>query len=323
MPEYRNPFEPLVPGAIKVANTNTFRCRDCAHVGGCTLRCADDIELRIEMEGPETVAAVVLEPVQNTGGAFVPPPGYWARVREICDRHGVLLVSDEVICAFGRLGHWFGADRYGYQPDMITFAKGVTSGYVPLGGVLVSDRIAAPFLEEDRTFLHGLTFGGHPVACAVALANLDLFEREDLLGRVLAHEAGFELALTSLLDLPIVADVRGAGYLRAVELVRDPDTREPFTADECRWLLKGLVSRRLGEEGLICRTDDRGDPVITLAPPLISGPDEFERIEAALRTVLTEAWGASARPLTAERPAAGQDEHLLATAPGSIRRGSG
>ncbi|MGZ4772996.1 MAG: aspartate aminotransferase family protein, partial [Ilumatobacteraceae bacterium] len=204
IPSIKTPFEPLMPGAIKVQTPYRYRCHDCQHLDACTLRCADDLELRIEMEGPETVAAVFMEPLQNTGGAFAPPAGYWARIREICDRHGVLLVSDEVICAFGRLGHMFGSDRYGYQPDLVTFAKGVTSGYSPLGGVMVSDRIAEPFLAEPNTFLHGQTFGAHPVSCAVANANLDILEREDLCGHVLAHQARFTELLDGLRDIPIV-----------------------------------------------------------------------------------------------------------------------
>jgi adenosylmethionine-8-amino-7-oxononanoate aminotransferase len=244
------------------------------------------------MEGPDTVAAVILEPVQNTGGTLAPPPGYFQRVREICDHYGVLLISDEVICAFGRLGHWFGADRFDYQPDMITFAKGVTSGYSPLGGVLISDRLAEPFLVDQSMFLHGITFGGHPVSSAVALANLDVMEREHLLQHVLDHQDGFESRLRGLLDLPIVGDVRGAGYMRSVELVRDPETRQTFTDEESAWLLKGLISRRLFEEGLMCRADDRSDPMIMLSPPLIAGDEELDQIESTLRKVLGEAWDA-------------------------------
>jgi adenosylmethionine-8-amino-7-oxononanoate aminotransferase len=290
VPAIREPFEPLVPGAVKVRNTNRYRCTTCAHLDQCTLACADDIALRIEMEGPETVAAVYLEPVQNTGGALTPPPGYFARVREICDRYGVLLVSDEVICAFGRLGHWFGAERYGYEPDLVTFAKGVTSGYSPLGGMLVSERLASTFVDSDDVFLHGLTFGGHPVSCAVALANLALIERERLLEHVLAHEDAFAAVLDGLRDIPIVGDVRGAGYFRVIELVRDQTTRETFTPDECDWLLKGVISRRLFESGLICRADDRAEPVIVLAPPLIAGGEELALIGSTLRAALTEGW---------------------------------
>lgn len=289
LPAIKEPFEPLVPGAVKVRHTSSFRSgHDFDEEWGEI--CARDIEDRILMEGPDTVAAVYLEPVQNTGGTLPPPPGYFARVREICDRHGVLLVSDEVICAFGRLGEWFGSDRFGYRPDMITFAKGVTSGYSPLGGVLVSDRLAQPFVEAHSTFLHGITFGGHPVSCAVAMANLDLMEHEDLLGNVSRRASGFQERLEGLLDLPIVGDVRGDGFLRTVELVRDPDTLETFTDEECAWLLKGQISHRLFESGLMCRSDDRSDPMILLSPPLISGDDELDLIESVLRSVLTEAW---------------------------------
>ena len=289
IPAIKAPFEPLVPGAIKVQNTNRYRCADCSHLDACTLRCADDIAMRIEMEGPETVAAVYLEPVQNTGGALVPPPGYFERVREICDRYGVLLVSDEVIAAFGRLGHWFGSQRYDYQPDIITFAKGVTSGYSPMGGMIVSDRLAAPFLHGDDLFLHGITFGGHPVSCAVALANIDILEREDLNAHVLAHEDAFGAVLDGLRDLPIVGDVRGTGYFRVIELVRDQATKETFSADECSWLLKGFISPAMFERGLICRADDRADPVIVLSPPLIAGDEELALIGTVLREVLAAA----------------------------------
>ena len=291
VPAIKAPFEPLVPGAIKVQNTNRYRCVDCAHLDACTLRCADDIELRIEMEGAETVAAVFLEPVQNTGGALTPPPGYFERVRQICDRHGVLLVSDEVICAFGRLGNWFGSQRYEYQPDIITFAKGVTSGYAPLGGMLVSDRLAEPFAEQN-VFLHGHTYGGHPVSCAVALANMDILEREDLLGNVRRYEGLFGDALDALRDIPIVGDVRGAGYFRVIELVKDQATRTTFDADECEWLLRETLSPALFDAGLICRADDRADPVLVLSPPLICGPEELTAIATILRTALTSAWSA-------------------------------
>ena len=289
IPSIKTPFEPLMPGAIKVQTPYRYRCHDCQHLDACTLRCADDLELRIEMEGADSVAAVFMEPLQNTGGAFAPPEGYWRRIREICDRHGVLLVSDEVICAFGRLGHMFGSDRYGYQPDLVTFAKGVTSGYSPLGGVMVSDRIAEPFLDDPNTFLHGNTFGAHPVSCAVGLANLDILEQEDLCGHVLANEARFTELLDGLRDIPIVGDVRGDGYFRAIELVSDQATKGAFTPEESRWLLRGFLSPRLYEAGLICRADDRAEPVITLAPPLIAGEEELSFIARTLRTVLSAA----------------------------------
>ncbi len=290
--EIRGLFEPLVPGGIHVENTNRYRCAFCASGPSCTLQCADDIERAILREGADTVAAVFLEPVQNSGGCFTPPPGYFERVREICDRHGVLLVSDEVICAFGRLGAYFGAERVGSQPDMITMAKGLTSGYAPLGGVMVSDKVAEPFLEDGSMFMHGITFGGHPVSCAAAMANLDVFEAEDLNGHVLGHEDEFRAALDTLADLPVVGDIRGMGYFYAIELVKDRDTRETFSADEGERLLRKLLTPRLFELGLICRADDRGDPVLQLSPALVAGTDEFDMIADVIRTALTESMGA-------------------------------
>jgi hypothetical protein len=282
VPAFRAPFEPLMPGSIRVPNTNPYRPGPVDP--------AEAIALAIEMEGPESVAAVFLEPVQNAGGCFPPPPGYFQRVREICDHYGVLLVSDEVICAFGRLGHWFGAQRYEYQPDIITMAKGMTSGYAPIGGMVASHRIVEPFLTGDATFLHGITFGGHPVSSAVALANIDLIEREGLLEHVRANEGAFRATLDRLRDLPIVGDVRGDGYFYGIELVKDQATKASFDAAESERLLRGYLSEALFEAGLICRADDRGDPVIQLAPPLIVGQPEFDFIEEVLRSVLTEAW---------------------------------
>jgi adenosylmethionine-8-amino-7-oxononanoate aminotransferase len=291
VPELKTAFEPLVPGAIKVPNTNFYRAPehgdDPVAFG---IWAADEIERAILREGPDTVAAVFLEPVQNSGGCFTPPPGYFQRVRQICDRHGVLLVSDEVICAFGRLGHYFASDRYGYQPDMITVAKGLTSGYSPLGALIASDGLIEPFLSGERSFLHGFTFAGHPVSSAVALANLDLFEAEDLLGHVRANEAAFRAELEALRDLPIVGDVRGDGYFYGIELVKDKETKETFDDDESERLLRKFLSPRLFEAGLVCRADDRGDPVIQLAPPLICGEEQFAEISGILRTVLEEAW---------------------------------
>ena len=292
LPAIKEPFEPLPPGGVRVPNTNFYRAPafvadDVTAFGAWA---ADEIERAILREGPESVAAVFLEPVQNSGGCFPPPPGYFQRVREICDRYGVLLVSDEVICAFGRLGYYFGSERYGYQPDVITFAKGVTSGYSPLGGMLASDRLMEPFAEGSATFLHGITFGGHPVSCAVALANLDVFEKEDLLGNVRANEAAFRATLEKLLDLPIVGDVRGAGYFYGIELVKDKATRETFDDDESERLLRGFLSHALFDAGLICRADDRGDPVIQLSPPLTCTQEHFDEMEQILRSVLTQAW---------------------------------
>ena len=281
----RQPFEPLAPGGCHVPNTNDYRWpadRD-------PLWAADAIEDRIEFEGAETVAAVILEPVQNAGGCFVPQDGYFDRVREICDRNNVLLISDEVICSWGRLGHWFGCQRFGYQPDIITTAKGIASAYQPMGAMIASERLIEPFLTETAMFGHGFTFGGHPVASAVALANIDIMEREDLNGQVREREGAFRGMLESLRDIPIVGDVRGAGYFQAIELVKDRDTKETFDDEESEELLRGFLSGELFRRGLICRADDRGDPVIQLSPPLIAGEQQFAEIEAILRPVLTEA----------------------------------
>jgi adenosylmethionine-8-amino-7-oxononanoate aminotransferase len=291
LPSIKTPFAPLVPGAIKVPNTNFYRAPEHGdNEESFGVWAADEIERAIVREGPETVAMVILEPVQNSGGCFTPPPGYFQRVREICDRYGVLLVSDEVICAWGRLGYYFGSERYGYQPDVITVAKGLTSGYAPLGAMIASDRLAEPFLKDESSFLHGITFAGHPVSSAVGIANLDVFAREDLCGHVRQHEEGFRLALESLSDLPIVGDVRGAGYFWGIELVKDKTSKETFDDDESERLLRGILSPALFEKGLICRTDDRGDPVIQLAPPLVCGPEQFQEIAEILRATLEEAW---------------------------------
>jgi adenosylmethionine-8-amino-7-oxononanoate aminotransferase len=250
---------------------------------------ANRIEEMIEFEGADTVAAVFLEPVQNAGGCFPPPPGYFQRVREICDKHEVLLVSDEVICAFGRIGEMFACKAFDFVPDMITCAKGMTSGYSPIGAMIASEKLYEPFKHGSTSFLHGYTFGGHPVSSAVALENLDLFEEEKLNENVRENAPIFKATLEKLLDIPIVGDVRGAGYFYGIELVKDKTTKETFNDEEAEILLRGFLSKALFEAGLYCRADDRGDPVVQLAPPLTIGPKEFDEIEAILRKVLTEA----------------------------------
>jgi hypothetical protein len=286
----KKPFEPLVPGTSHVPNTDFYRAPVHADdIEAFGLWAADKIGERIEEEGPETVAAVFLEPVQNSGGCLTPPPGYFERVRAICDHYGVLLVSDEVICAFGRLGHYFGAERYHYQPDMITVAKGMTSGYAPMGALLASERLIEPFLHGTASFAHGITFGGHPVSSAVALANIDLFEEEGILKHVRDNEDAFRSTLRTLEDLPIVGNIRGDGYFYGVELVKDKATRETFNSEESERLLRGFLSPALFEAGLVCRTDDRGDPVVQLAPPLICEQEHFDLITQILRETLTKA----------------------------------
>jgi len=292
LPGIKEPFEPLPAGGVRVPNTNFYRAPEFVadDVTAFGIWAADEIERAILREGEDSVAAVFLEPLQNSGGCFPPPPGYFQRVREICDRYGVLLVSDEVICAFGRLGYYFGSERYGYQPDIITFAKGVTSGYAPLGGMLVRDALMEPFNEGQATFLHGVTFAGHPVSCAVAMANLDVFEKEDLLGNVRANEGAFRATLEKLNDLPIVGDIRGDGYFYGIELVKDKTTKLTFDDDESERLLRGFLSHALFDAGLICRADDRGDPVIQLSPPLTCTQEHFDEMEQILRAVLSQAW---------------------------------
>jgi adenosylmethionine-8-amino-7-oxononanoate aminotransferase len=278
------PFEPVMPGACHVPNTNTYRLPE----GADPLDLAEAVRERILLEGPETVAAVFMEPVQNSGGCIPPPDGYWQRVREICDKFGVLLVSDEVICSWGRLGTFFGAERYGYQPDVITTAKGLTSAYAPMGAVIATDRVFEPFGAKGYPFMHGLTFGGHPTSAAVALANIDVLEHEGVVDNVRANEGAFRATLESLRDIPIVGDVRGAGYFLGIELVRDAETKEGFGRRDVA-KLRDRVGHDLLDRGLICRVDDRGAPVVQLAPPLIAGPEQFAEIEQALRPALTEA----------------------------------
>jgi adenosylmethionine-8-amino-7-oxononanoate aminotransferase len=293
IPEMKAAYEPLVPGAFRVPNTNIYRAPSAELRGdpkAFGLWAADRIAEMIEFEGPETVAAVFLEPVQNSGGCFPAPPGYFERVREICDAYDVLLVSDEVICAFGRIGSVFASTDFGYVPDIITCAKGMTSGYSPIGAMLASDRLFEPFTHGTTMFAHGYTFGGHPVSAAVAMRNLDLFEEEGLSDHVKANAPAFRRTLEKLLDLPIVGDVRGEGYFYGIELVKDRDTRETFDEDESERLLRGFLSKALFEGGLYCRADDRGDPVVQLAPPLTVGQAQFDEIEQILRDVLTEAW---------------------------------
>jgi adenosylmethionine-8-amino-7-oxononanoate aminotransferase len=291
LPAYKEPFEPLTPGGFRVPTTNFYRAPEPFHTDEKAFGrwAADRVGEAIEFEGPDTVAAVFLEPVQNAGGCIPPPPGYFERIREICDAYDVLLVSDEVICAFGRIGSMFACDDFGYVPDMITCAKGLSSGYSPIGAMIAGDRLFEPFNDGTTTFPHGYTFGGHPVSAAVALANLDIFDREGLNGRVKHHAPAFRATLEQLLDLPIVGDVRGEGYFYAVELVKDSATKQAFDADERARLLRYIPTALL-EAGLYCRADDRGDLVVQLAPPLISGQAEFDTIESILRGVLTEAW---------------------------------
>ncbi len=292
LPKFQQPFEPITPGGFRVPNTNFYRAPAPHHtdVKEFGQWAADRIAEAIEFEGPDSVAAVFLEPVQNAGGCFPPPPGYFERVREICDEYDVLLVSDEVICAFGRVGSMFACVDFNYVPDIITCSKGMTSGYSPIGAMIASDRLFEPFSDGKTMFAHGYTFGGHPVSSAVALANFDIFEREGITDHVKETAPAFRATLERLHDLPIVGDVRGEGFFYGIELVKDKATKATFDHEESERLLRGFLSSALLDAGLYCRADDRGDPVVQLAPPLISGQAEFDEIEQILRAVLSEAW---------------------------------
>jgi len=250
----------------------------------------DDLENALDAAGPDTVAMVIMEPVQNAGGCFTPPEGYWRGVRAICDRHGILLCADEVITGFGRIGHWFASERYDIRPDILTCAKGLSSAYASIGAVLTTDRVIEPFLADDTMFTHGITFGGHPVMAAIALKNIEIMKRERIVDGVGENEAMYRTTLERLLELPIVGDVRGAGCFYALELVKNKETRESFSEEEAERLLRSFLSPELFERGLICRADDRGDPVIQISPPLVAGQAEFDELVRILGGVLEEAW---------------------------------
>jgi adenosylmethionine-8-amino-7-oxononanoate aminotransferase len=285
----RAPFEPLVPEVRHVRNTNRYHRPAEESEAEFTALLLEELEGTILEMGPETVCLVHMEPVQNAGGAFVPPEGYWRGVRELCDRYDILLSADEVITGFGRVGHWFASERYDIRPDLVCCAKGLSSSYAAIGAVLATDRVMEPFLADTSMYAHGITFGGHPVMCAIALKNIELMKREGIMEHVLSSEGAFRRTLEQLYELPIVGDVRGTGFFYAIELVKDKETRETFSADECETLLRGFLSPALFEAGLICRADDRGDPVVQISPPLVARQEQFDEIAGKLGDVLAEA----------------------------------
>jgi len=289
IPALKESFEPLVPEVRHVRNTNRYHRRPEETEEEFTAMLLEDLEDAIVAMGPETVCLVHMEPVQNAGGAFTPPGGYWRGVRELCDRYDILLSADEVITGFGRVGHWFASERYDIQPDLICCAKGLSSSYAAIGAVLASDKVMEPFLDGSSMYAHGITFGGHPVMAAIALKNIEIMKREGIMEHVLGNEDAFRATLGQLLDLPIVGDLRGTGFFYAIELVKDKETRETFSPDECESLLRGFLSPALFERGLICRADDRGDPVIQISPPLVAGQAQFDEMTGILGDVLTEA----------------------------------
>src|SRR4051812_2401018 len=303
IPALRAPFEPLVPDVIHVRNTNRYHRPPEETEEEFTAFLLEDLEGAIEQAGPETVAMVIFEPVQNAGGSFTPPAGYFAGVRAICDRYGILLCADEVITGFGRTGAWFASEKYDIRPDIITSAKGLSSSYAAIGAVLVADHVFESFSDEQAMYAHGITFGGHPVSCAVALKNIEIMKREQIVERVAEKQHVLQAKLATLLDLPIAGDLRGTGYLWALELVKDKETRETFSDEESESLLRGFLSARLFERGLICRADDRGDPVVQISPPLVAGEQEFDELVGILGDVLAEAWQRVSRDGT-RRPGA-------------------
>jgi adenosylmethionine-8-amino-7-oxononanoate aminotransferase len=289
LPSARNPYEPLVPGARHVPIPHPYRCAFCQDAGACTWACADEVERTIEVEGPESVAAIIMEPVQNSGGCIVPPDGYYQRIRDLCDHYGILLIMDEVITGFGRTGAMFGTNVFNIQPDIITVAKGLTSAYAPLGAAIVRREVAEVFAgDEQAKFQHGITFGGSPVAAAAALANLDILERENLSAR--SYEMGeyLKAMLRSAIGQHLnVGEIRGRGLFVGIELVRDRETRESLD-DKA---LLGWVSDTMKAKGLICRADDRLDSVIQLAPPLTIERADLDHICRIITDTLDEMRG--------------------------------
>ena len=286
----RAPFEPLVPEVRHVSNTNRYHRPPEETEEEFTAFLLDELERTILEMDPETVCLVHMEPIQNAGGSFIAPAGYWKGVRELCDRYDILLSADEVITGFGRVGHWFASERYDIRPDIVTCAKGLSSSYAAIGAVVATDRVMEPFLEATSMYTHGITFGGHPVMSAIALKNIEIMKRERIMEHVLANEGAFRSTLGQLLDLPIVGDLRGTGFFYAIELVKNKETRETFSDEECDTLLRGFLSPQLFERGLICRADDRGDPVVQISPPLVATQAEFDEMTGILGDVLAEAW---------------------------------
>lgn len=288
VPSMKEAFGPPPIDVTHVSNTNAFRAPDGEDPVAFRDRLLDEVRQAILAAGPDEVALIIAEPVQNAGGCLVAPPGYWPGLRDLADEFGILLMADEVICGFGRLGEWLGVQREGVVPDLASVAKGLTSAYAPMGAVLVSDRVAEPLFAPGQTLRHGITFGGHPLAAAVALRNLEIFERDGVLENVRAQEPHLQARMEELRELPIVGDVRGRGFFWAVELVRDQDNAT-FDPEERNRLLRGYLPGRLLEAGLIARADDRGDSVLQIAPPLICDAEVLDAIVERLHDVLTDA----------------------------------
>ena len=291
IPNMKKAFEPLVPSTFRVPNTNWYRAKDdFASEEEFGLWAANRVEEMIIMEDPDTVAAFFLEPVQNSGGAYTSHKSYFKRVREICTKYDVILVADETIDGFGRTGTMFASEKYEFEPDMLVCAKAITNSVLPLGALMMKEKFYEPFTKGTTIFPHGYTFAASPAACAVAIENLDLYEDLDLINHVQANEENFKKTLDKLSDLDIVGDVRGTGYFYAIELVKDKETKARFDLEEIEKLLRGFITKDLYNKGLYCRADDRGDPVVQLAPPLTADQADFDMMEANIRETLTKAW---------------------------------
>ncbi len=294
IPKLRDPYLPMLAGHVRHV-PHTLGCRLEPGGEARELPCVAAVEEAIIAEGPETVAMMIAEPVQNGRGALVPPEGYWRELRRICDDYGVLLCADEVINAFGRLGHWFGSERFGARPDMITFAKGVTSAYQPLAGLVVRGPLLERVWDSPAgMFLHGSTFGGHPVAAAVAIANMTALRDEDTFANVLANEDRLGGGLRALMQAhPCVKDVRGTGYFYAVELMRDRDSGTDLSDSEGAELLPGGVLDRLVREArVLVRPDGRGGVMLSVSPPLVADAGVIDDLLSRVDQVLDrlDAW---------------------------------
>jgi putrescine---pyruvate transaminase len=287
MAVYHKMFGPLVPGFLQVAPPYAYRWPGNEEPG---IGAADAVEKAILAEGADTIAAVIAEPVMGAGGVIVPPPSYFPRLREICDRHDVLLIADEVITGFGRTGRWFALGHWGVEPDIVSFAKGVTSGYLPLGGIILSRHVheAIESAPPERRYMHAATYSGHPVCCAVGLANVAIIEREGLVER--AAEMGRRLlaGLEELKDLPIVGEVRGLGMMCGIELVSDRATKAPALG------IGPKIVREALNRGLLPRVragsaDPATGDTICLSPPLSTPQEALDRIPGILREAIRAA----------------------------------
>ena len=284
---FKEPFGPLMPGVRHVPHT----LGEVVPQGGTA---ADLPSLRrtvevIEQEGPETIAAIFAEPVQNSRGALVPPPGYWTELRSICDRYGILLVADEVINAFGRLGEWFGSAKYGVVPDLLTFAKGATSGYAPLGGVVIRGELADALLDSPQAgvFTHGSTWGGHPVSTAVALCNITAMRDENVLGNVRALEPRFQAGLDQLAAAhSCIRGWRGTGLFYAIELTGDRHTGRDLTEQQGQQLVREVMPAAMRDAKLLTRADDRGATMLMLSPPLVADTGVIDELLAGVDAVM-------------------------------------